>query len=93
MAVTVAIQSGGSKAKRWLVTFGLDADTTVTIPHGFNGVPDHVEFFATNPLAIIPGAVSRGTVDGTNVVLNKLPAVGSGGAQVELFVYIPRSSL
>jgi hypothetical protein len=93
MAVTVAIEPGGPKAKRWLVTFGLDADTTVTIPHGFNGIPDHVEFYALNALAVVPGAVSRGTVDGDNIVMNKLPAVGSGGAQVELIAYIPNSSL
>ena len=93
MAVTFPTLPGGSRAKKWLVTFGLDADVTVTIPHGFNGTPDHVEFFATNALAVIPGAVSRGAVDAVNIVLNKLPAVGSAGAQVELIAYIPHSSL
>ncbi len=92
MAVTVTLLPGGGKAKRWQVVFGANGDTTVALPHGMNGAPDHVEILYTDPKALVPGAVSRGTVDTTNVNINKLPAVGSAGATVEVVAWLPHGS-
>jgi hypothetical protein len=92
MAVTVTPLAGGHRAKRWTVTFALDADITTTIQHGFGEVPDHVEILPLNAQAYT-GSVSRGTLTSTSIVINKTAAAGSGGASVELIVYIPRSSL
>ena len=98
MAVTVTLESGGQKAKRWIVTFGADADTTATLEHGFNGAPDHVNVQPLNALAYV-GQVFRGAVTppspgmpGT-ITITKNAAVGSGGAQVEVIAYVPHSSL
>lgn len=92
MAVTATLRPGGQKAKRWIVTFGLDADTTVTLEHGFNGTPDHVEVFPLNAEVYV-GQVHRGTVNASTIEIIKNNAVGSGGASVEVVAYTPHSSL
>lgn len=92
MAVTATLQPGGQRAKRWVVTFGLDADTTATLEHGFNGAPDHVEVFPLNAEAYI-GQVFRGAVTATDITITKNAAGGSGGASVEVIAYIPHASL
>ena len=92
MAVTATLVPGGRRAKVWTVTFGADGDTTIAIPHGFNGTPDHVEFFPLTPEAYV-GQITQGLTDATNVTLNKVAALGSGGASVRLYAYIPNSSL
>jgi len=93
MAVTVTPLPGGNKAKRWQVVFALDGDTTVDLEHGMNGAPDHVEILYTTPAAIVPGAVTRGTVNEDTITINKLAAVGSAGATVEVIAYLPNGSL
>jgi len=90
MAITAPIAPGGQFAKRWTVTWALDADTVATIPHGIFGIPVPVYFTNLNPAAYI-GQVSRTTVDATNIVLTKNAAVGSGGASVELIAFLPLS--
>ena len=99
MAVTTTLESGGQRAKRWIVTFGADADTTATLEHGFNGAPDHVTITPLNAEAYI-GQVFRGPVTPPNppispgtITITKNAAVGSGGASVEVVAYIPHSSL
>jgi hypothetical protein len=92
MAVTVNPLPGGNKAKRWEVIFGADGDTTVDLDHGMNGAPDHVEILYTTPEAIVPGAVTRGTVDADKITINKLNAVGSAGATVEVVAWLPNGS-
>lgn len=98
MAVTAPLLSGGHRAKRWLVTFSDDADTTATLEHGFNGAPDHITITPKNAQAYI-GQVFLGPVTppslglpGT-ITITKNTAVGSGGAQVEVVAYIPHASL
>ena len=93
MAVTATPLPGGNKAKRWEVVFALDGDTTIELEHGMNGKPDHVEILYTTPVAIVPGAVTRGVVDDEIITINKLPAVGSAGATVEVIAYLPNGSL
>jgi len=92
MAVTADIQPGGPKAKRWVVTFALDADTTIDIKHGFNGIPDNVYLVPLN-LQVYVGQVYRAAVTDTIITITKNAAVGSAGAAVELIAYIPKSSL
>lgn len=93
MAVTVTPMAGGNKAKKWQVVFGADGDTTVNLDHGMNGAPDHVELLYTTPTAIVPGAVTRGPVTTTQITINKLNAVGSAGATVEVIAWLPNGSL
>lgn len=92
MAVTATLVSSGAGAKRWTVTFALDADVSIAIPHGLNGAPDHVTICPLNAAAYI-GQVSRGTVNSTTVTINKNAAGGSGGASVEVVAYMPHRSL
>lgn len=92
MAVTSTLLSGGRKAKRWVVTFALDADTTATLTHGFNGAPDNVYIVPLNAQAYV-GQVFRGAVTTTDITITKNAAGGSGGASVEVIAYIPHSSM
>ncbi len=93
MAATYVGKSGGVRAKRWLVTFSADSDTTLTIPHGFNGVPDNVYLIPTTPQCYVGQICRSPAPDATNVYLAKTNAVGSGGSIVEVIAYIPNSSL
>jgi len=93
MAVTYAIQKGGTKAKRWIVTWALDSDTTITIPHGFNGIPDNVYIIPLTPQAYTGQVCKTPLPDVNNIYLAKTTAATSGGAQVEVIAYIPNSSL
>jgi hypothetical protein len=92
MAVTAPLQPGGQRAKRWIVTFGLDADTTATLDHGFNGAPDHITITPLNAFVYV-GQVFRGAVSTTQIIITKNAAGGSGGASVEVVAYVPHSSL
>ncbi len=80
----------GNFSRTWDVTATADADTTITIPHGLQGVTD-----ATANLSLVPltpvGVLSawwRGSVDGTNLVLNKDLVVGSGAPTAQLRVHL-----
>lgn len=92
MAVTVTPIAGGSRAKRWTVTWALAADTNATFAHGFPTAPDHVEFYPLNTAAY-KGLVFRGTVDATNITLTKTTDPNSLGAQVEVVAYMQGASL
>ncbi len=86
MAVTVTLLAGGSRAKKWLVTWGLDADTVATIPHGMIQTPEFAPFVPLNAQAYV-GQVARTGIDPLNITLTKNAAVGSGGAQVEVTAF------
>lgn len=92
MAITATLQPSQERAKRWTVTFTLDADTAIAIPHGFNGPPDNAYLVPLNAEAYI-GQIVRTSIDATNVTITKSAALGSGGASVELIAYKPHSSL
>lgn len=92
MAITATLQPSQDRAKRWTVTFALDADTVILIPHGFNGPPDNAYLVPLNVQAYI-GQIVRTSIDATNITITKNAAVGSGGASVELVAYKPYSSL
>ncbi len=93
MAANVTLDAGGQIGKKWTIVFTADGDTTVALPHGFNGPPDHVEITYTSPQAINPGCVTLGVVDNQNVNINKLPAAGSAGASVIVIAYIPNATM
>lgn len=90
--MTAQLLPGGQKAKRWLVTFSLDADLGGAIPHGFNGPSDNFYLTPVTPQAYT-GQVVVASVDATNINLGKTNAVGSAGAQVILTAYVPNCSL
>lgn len=92
MAITKEIQPGGSKAKRWIVTFADDADTSIDIQHGFGATPDNYYFTPLSPQVYV-GQVCVSATDDDKITLTKNTAVGSGGAIVELWVFVPTSSL
>lgn len=91
MAVTINNLPAGNRGKRWLVTFGDDADVVATIQHGLIDAPELV--IGPTPLnaEAYVGQVARQSVTATNIVLSKANAVGSGGAQVEVIAYRPNS--
>lgn len=91
MPGTATLQSGGQKAKRWIVTFSADGDTTFTFDHGLGGAPDHITICPLNALAYV-GQVSRGVISATQITINKAAAVGSAGASVEVIAFLPHSS-
>ncbi len=86
MAVTITLLAGGSRAKKWLVTWSLDADTVATIPHGMLQRPEFAPLIPLNAEAYV-GHVARTAIDDTNITLTKNVAVGSGGAQVEVVAF------
>lgn len=92
MAVTANLVSGGQKAKRWVITWTLDGDTSITIDHGFNGAPDHINILPLNPQAYT-GRVFRGAVTNTQLTITKTTDAGSAGAEVEVIAFIPHSTL
>lgn len=91
MAVTISDLPAGNRGKRWLVTFGADADVEAEIEHGLIDAPELV--IGPTPLnaEAYLGRVARAEVTTTHIVLSKENAVGSGGAQVEVIAYRPNS--
>lgn len=92
MAVTVTIVNAGTDTRISDVEATADADTTATIPHGLGAVPQEV----TLTWLLTAGSLSlwrATTIDGTNVVLTKGTAVGSGaaGAQVRAIIKRPHT--
>lgn len=80
----------GSFSRTWDVTATADADTTITFAHGLSGVTSANANLSLTALTAA-GALAtwqRGTVDATNVTLNKSTAVGSGAAPVQLRVHL-----
>lgn len=79
MAIVATAVKANRNYKSWTLT-GLDADTTVSIAHGFGVAPD---------LCIIQSQLAASAVDGvnqlsavadaTNIVVTKTTASGSGG--------------
>lgn len=89
MAVSVVTVDGtGQNMRIFDVEATADGDTTATIAHGLSFTPD---VYSLTSLQQAPGAASAWavtSVNGTNIVLTKSTAAGSGaaGAQVRLFV-------
>lgn len=92
MAAIATLVSGGQKAKRWVITWALDGDTSIVIDHGFNGTPDHINILPLNAEAYT-GRVFRGAVTDTQLTITKAPDAGSAGASVEVIAFIPHSTL
>jgi len=88
MAVTTTLTPGGSRAKSWTVTFALGGDLIATIPHGFGRVPDRVLVTNRNVEAGV-GQVWLGTVDNTNINIEKNAVALSAGAEVQVTAFMP----
>ena len=93
MAVSFTpISPQGTFTKVWTAIATADADTTLTIPHGFSAAPVNVSFV---PLlaAGVTSAWTLTTIDATNLVLTKGTGAGSGnaGAQIRVTAALPHS--
>lgn len=93
MAITVTQLPGGTRARKWNVTWALDADTVATINHGLVGIPDLVVGPTPLNAAAYIGQVARTNVTSSTIVLTKNVVGGSGGASVEVTAFLPLSIL
>ncbi len=92
MAVTITPTPGGRRVAKFTVEFSVDADTTATIAHGMDGVPDSVGILFRDVECHI-GQVHVSSITATQVVVTKTAAVGSGGTTVDVSIFVPKSLL
>lgn len=91
MAVSQVEIGVGVDTRIFDVTATLDADTTATIPHGFQATPEYV---ILTPLTAQAAAARLAAwtyaADGTNVTLTKTVVAGSGAAGATVRCVIKR---
>lgn len=95
MAVTNSeiASSRGTFGVSYEVTATADADTTSTFAHGIAGLTNENARINIANLSLVGGVKSKwyvSTIDGTNVVLTKDTAVGSGDPSPQIRVTIER---
>ena len=104
MAITAtqkpdAVGERSATQSRWNVIATLDADITLSIPHGMGSLPgfDSNKVFFWGQPTIAEALLSNWlvTVDSVNLIITKTTAVGSGSPSVQmvLFIQLPHSIL
>ena len=87
-----AVADRSATTKRWNVVATLDADTTLSVPHGLGALPGFditkVHFWFVPLIAEARLSNWLVFVDATNLNIEKTILAGSGAAGVQMVLYI-----